>query len=118
MLGHRGCRLGIAYPEITEMQARAIFEAAAELTKEGISVYPEIMIPLVGTVTEYTDQEAIVRKVAEKVLKEAVKLAEGERKMEESKNSAVAAFLAKWQKAFDKKLAKKGKKKRRAKKKA
>ena len=70
MLGHRGCRLGIAYPEITEMQARAIFEAAAELTKEGVSVYPEIMIPLVGTVTEYTDQEAIVRKVAEKVLNE------------------------------------------------
>ena len=70
MLGHRGCRLGIVYPEITEMQARAIFEAAAELTKEGVSVYPEIMIPLVGTVTEYTDQEAIVRKVAEKVLNE------------------------------------------------
>jgi pyruvate,orthophosphate dikinase len=70
MLGHRGCRLGIAYPEITEMQARAILEAAAELTKEGVSVYPEIMIPLVGTVTEYTDQEAIVRKVAEKVLNE------------------------------------------------
>ncbi|MBC8323573.1 MAG: pyruvate, phosphate dikinase [Candidatus Marinimicrobia bacterium] len=70
MLGHRGCRLGIAYPEITEMQARAILEAAAELTKEGVSVYPEIMIPLVGTVTEFTDQEAIVRSVAEKVLNE------------------------------------------------
>jgi len=70
MLGHRGCRLGIAYPEITEMQARAILEAAAELTKEGVSVFPEIMIPLVGTVTEYTDQEAIVRKIAEKVLNE------------------------------------------------
>ena len=70
MLGHRGCRLGIAYPEITEMQARAILEATAELTKEGVSVYPEIMIPLVGTVTEYTDQEAIVRTVAEKVLNE------------------------------------------------
>lgn len=70
MLGHRGCRLGIAYPEITEMQAQAILEAAAELTKEGVSVYPEIMIPLVGTVTEFTDQEAIVRSVAEKVLNE------------------------------------------------
>jgi len=70
MLGHRGCRLGIAYPEITEMQARAILEATAELTKADISVFPEIMIPLVGTVTEYTDQEAIVRTVAEKVEEE------------------------------------------------
>ena len=67
MLGHRGCRLGIAYPEITEMQARAILEATAELTQAGISVSPEIMIPLVGTVTEYTDQEAIVRSVATKI---------------------------------------------------
>ena len=70
MLGHRGCRLGVAYPEITEMQARAIFKATAELTKEGVSVFPEIMIPLVGTVTEYTDQEAIVRSVAKDVLAE------------------------------------------------
>jgi pyruvate,orthophosphate dikinase len=70
MLGHRGCRLGIAYPEITEMQARAILEATAELTKADISVFPEIMIPLVGTVTEYTDQEAIVRTVAKKVEEE------------------------------------------------
>jgi pyruvate,orthophosphate dikinase len=70
MLGHRGCRLGIAYPEITEMQARAIFEATAELTQDGISVLPEIMIPLVGTVTEYTNQEAIVRSVAKEVLAE------------------------------------------------
>ena len=67
MLGHRGCRLGIAYPEITEMQARAILEATAQLTKEGVSVSPEIMIPLVGTVTEYTDQENIVRAVAKDV---------------------------------------------------
>jgi len=67
MLGHRGCRLGIAYPEITEMQARAILEATAELTQAGTSVLPEIMIPLVGTVTEYTDQEAIVRSVATKI---------------------------------------------------
>ena len=67
MLGHRGCRLGIAYPEITEMQATAILEAAAELTKDGVSVFPEIMIPLVGSVTEYIDQEKIVRVVASEV---------------------------------------------------
>ena len=67
MLGHRGCRLGIAYPVITEMQARAILEAAAELTNDGLNVLPEIMIPLVGTVTEYVDQEKIVRKVASEV---------------------------------------------------
>ena len=70
MLGHRGCRLGIAYPEITEMQARAILEAAAELTKSGVSVMPEIMIPLVGTVTEYIDQEKVIREVAKDVMKE------------------------------------------------
>jgi len=70
MLGHRGCRLGIAYPEITEMQARAILEAAAELTKEGKSVHPEIMIPLVGSVAEYKNQEAIVRTIAGKVMAE------------------------------------------------
>ncbi|MEL1225211.1 MAG: pyruvate, phosphate dikinase, partial [Candidatus Neomarinimicrobiota bacterium] len=70
MLGHRGCRLGIAYPEITEMQARAILEAAAELTKSGFSVLPEIMIPLVGTVTEYIDQEKVIREVAKDVMKE------------------------------------------------
>ena len=70
MLGHRGCRLGIAYPEITEMQARAILEASAELTKSGVSVLPEIMIPLVGTVAEYIDQEKVVRKVARDVMKE------------------------------------------------
>ena len=71
MLGHRGCRLGIAYPEITEMQARAILEAAAELTQENISVLPEIMIPLVGIVTEFQDQEKIVRSIAQAVLKES-----------------------------------------------
>ena len=70
MLGHRGCRLGIAYPEITEMQARAIFEATAQLTKEGVKVLPEVMIPLVGSATEYDHQEAIVRKVADKVMGE------------------------------------------------
>ena len=70
MLGHRGCRLGIAYPEITEMQANAILDATAELTKEGVSVLPEIMVPLVGTVTEYTDQESIIRKVAADIEKQ------------------------------------------------
>ena len=67
MLGHRGCRLGIAYPVITEMQARAILEATAELIIDGLNILPEIMIPLVGTVTEYIDQEKVVRNVASKV---------------------------------------------------
>ena len=70
MLGHRGCRLGIAYPEITEMQARAIFEAAAALTKKGVKVYPEVMVPLVGSATEYNHQEAIIRRMADEVMKE------------------------------------------------
>jgi pyruvate,orthophosphate dikinase len=70
MLGHRGCRLGIAYPEITEMQSRAILEAAAELTNEGITVLPEIMIPLVGTLAEFQNQEALVRKLAKQVMEE------------------------------------------------
>ena len=69
MLGHRGCRLGIAYPEITEMQATAILEAAAELTKQGVKVLPEIMIPLVGHPNEFANQEAIVRRVADEVKK-------------------------------------------------
>ncbi len=60
MLGHRGCRLGIAYPEITAMQARAIFEAACELTKEGYKVYPEVMIPLISTLNELRLQKSIV----------------------------------------------------------
>ena len=67
MLGHRGCRLGIAYPAITEMQARAILEATAELLNQGLNVLPEIMIPLIGTVTEYVDQEKIIRNVASEV---------------------------------------------------
>jgi pyruvate,orthophosphate dikinase len=70
MLGHRGCRLGVTYPEITEMQARAIMEAACQLTKEGVKVYPEIMIPLVGTKAELANQKAVVRTVAEEVIKE------------------------------------------------
>ncbi len=64
MLGHRGCRLGITYPEITEMQARAILEAAHSVQREGTSVRPEIMIPLVGTARELVDQRAIVDRVA------------------------------------------------------
>ncbi|MCM8803090.1 MAG: pyruvate, phosphate dikinase [Candidatus Omnitrophica bacterium] len=68
MLGHRGCRLGITYPEITEMQARAIMEAACELAKEGETVIPEIMIPLVGNVEELKHQKEIVVKVAEEVM--------------------------------------------------
>jgi len=69
MLGFRGCRLGINYPEITEMQARAIFEAAVSTAKKGIKVFPEIMIPLVSTVEELKLQEKIVRQVAEEVFK-------------------------------------------------
>ena len=64
MLGHRGCRLGIAFPEITEMQVRAILEAACEVKKEGVDVHPEIMIPLVGTKKELENQTAVVRDVA------------------------------------------------------
>lgn len=70
MLGFRGCRLGIRYPEITEMQARAIFEAAVEVKEEGQRVKPEIMIPLVGTKEELRLQEESVRKVAKEVFKE------------------------------------------------
>ena len=70
MLGFRGCRLGTAYPEITEMQARAILEAAVNVAKTGVKVKPEIMIPLVSHVNEFKIQEAIVRKVAKEVFKE------------------------------------------------
>ncbi|MGC2576658.1 MAG: putative PEP-binding protein, partial [Terrimicrobiaceae bacterium] len=70
MLGHRGCRLGIVYPEISEMQARAIFEAAAQVQAEGIKVHPEIMIPLVGFPKELNLQIEIVHRVAKEVAKE------------------------------------------------
>lgn len=70
MLGHRGCRLGIVFPEITRMQARAILEAACQVKKEGIPVQPEIMIPLVGSVQELADQAAHIRAVAEEVFQE------------------------------------------------
>jgi pyruvate,orthophosphate dikinase len=71
MLGHRGCRLGISYPEITEMQARAILQAAVECANEGITVIPEIMIPLVADVKELERQRAVVEKVAVDVLGES-----------------------------------------------
>jgi len=68
MLGHRGCRLGIAYPEITAMQAQAILEAAARLSREGVKVKPEIMIPLVGSVQELDHQRRLVERTAREVM--------------------------------------------------
>ncbi|XP_023635616.1 pyruvate, phosphate dikinase 1, chloroplastic isoform X1 [Capsella rubella] len=70
MLGFRGCRLGISYPELTEMQARAIFEAAASMHAQGVTVIPEIMVPLVGTPQELGHQVDVIRKVAKKVFTE------------------------------------------------
>ena len=70
MLGHRGCRLGIVYPEITAMQARAIFEAACAVKKSGVDVEPEVMVPLAGFATEFKNQEKVVRETAEKVFAE------------------------------------------------
>jgi pyruvate,orthophosphate dikinase len=70
MLGHRGCRLGISYPEIIEMQAAAIFEAVCQLAKEREKVYPEIMIPLVGIKEEFSNQKRIIQKVAARVMDE------------------------------------------------
>jgi pyruvate,orthophosphate dikinase len=70
MLGHRGCRLGIIYPEISEMQARAIFEAACDVKKKGVKVKPEVMIPLVGILKEFELQKEIVDRVAAEVMKE------------------------------------------------
>ncbi|RED46029.1 pyruvate, phosphate dikinase [Seonamhaeicola aphaedonensis] len=70
MLGHRGCRLGITYPEITEMQARAIIEAALNLKEKGIEAKPEIMIPLIGTMAEFESQEAVIRATANQVFEE------------------------------------------------
>ncbi len=68
MLGHRGCRLGIVYPEITEMQARAIFEAAVRVSRRGIDVHPEIMVPLVADVAELRHQRAVIERAAEAVM--------------------------------------------------
>ena len=70
MLGHRGCRLGITYPEITEMQALAVFEAACQVIKEGKKVIPEVLIPLIGNVTELSNQRAVVERTAHEVLNE------------------------------------------------
>ena len=70
MLGHRGCRLGITYPEIYEMQVRAIFQAAADVKKDGIGVHPEVMIPLVGTVKELQLTTEMVHRIAAEVAKE------------------------------------------------
>jgi len=70
MLGYRGCRLGVTYPEISEMQARAIFEAAVNVSRKGITVIPEVMIPLVGIVKEMANQKEIVRRVAQEVFQE------------------------------------------------
>ena len=70
MLGHRGCRLGNTYPEITEMQTRAIIGAAIQLRKEGHDPHPEIMVPLVGKHREFEEQEAIIRKTAAKLFEE------------------------------------------------
>ena len=67
MLGHRGCRLGVVYPEVTEMQARAIFTAAVRCQERGVAVIPEVMIPLVAYLPEFKHQEAIVRRVADEV---------------------------------------------------
>jgi len=71
MLGHRGCRLGIVYPEITRMQATAICQAAVQVIKEGIDCHPEIMIPLAGSAAEFRHQEKVVREAAAKVFAEA-----------------------------------------------
>ena len=70
MLGHRGCRLGITYPEITEMQTRAIIEAALNLKAKGIEAKPEIMVPLIGTLAEFESQEEIIRSTAQQVFEE------------------------------------------------
>lgn len=69
MMGHRGCRLGNTYPEITEMQTQAILEAALKVKKEGLTVKPEIMVPLVGTVEEFNQQKAIIDAMAQEVFK-------------------------------------------------
>jgi pyruvate,orthophosphate dikinase len=71
MLGHRGCRLGITHPEITAMQARAIFEAVVKCHKQKIKVLPEIMVPLVGTPEEFIDQKVIIDRVAQEVMKKS-----------------------------------------------
>ena len=70
MLGHRGCRLGNTYPEITEMQTRAILGAALELKREGVETHPEIMVPLTGILYEFEAQEKVIRSTAAKLFDE------------------------------------------------
>lgn len=70
MLGHRGCRLGNTYPEITAMQTRAILGAAVELKKEGLDPHPEIMVPLTGILYEFESQEKVIRDTAAKLFAE------------------------------------------------
>jgi len=70
MLGHRGCRLGVTRPEITEMQARALFEAALDAKADGVDVHPEIMVPLISTREELEDQRAVIERVADEVFAE------------------------------------------------
>ena len=70
MLGHRGCRLGIVFPEITAMQTRALFEAAVDVASEGVDVQPEVMVPLIGTKAELANQRAVIEEVAEAVFAE------------------------------------------------
>jgi len=92
MLGHRGCRLGITYPEITEMQARAIFEAAARIKREGKNVIPEIMIPLTASKSELQNQKEIIDRVAEEVMKrENVKIQYSVGTMVEVPRAAITA---------------------------
>jgi len=92
MLGHRGCRLGIVYPEITEMQARAIFQAACKLAKEGKKVLPEVMIPIVSDVKEFKNQKEIVDRVATEVMdKEGIKVAYNVGTMIELPRAAILA---------------------------
>jgi len=75
MLGHRGCRLGISMPEITEMQATAIFEAACAVKKEGVNVFPEVMVPLIGKVEELENQKKVIDEAAKQVFdKEGIKV--------------------------------------------
>ena len=70
MLGHRGCRLGNTYPEITEMQTRAILGAAIQLKKEGFDPHPEIMVPLIGIVNEFDLQEKVIRDTAKELFEQ------------------------------------------------
>lgn len=70
MLGHRGCRLGVTFPAITEMQTRAILEAAVEVSQKGVAVHPEIMVPLIGTLAEFANQKAVIQSIAAQVFDE------------------------------------------------